>query len=40
MRASDYYNYRGDFPIIDRIKKTKKQKEKIKQYESQLKILN
>ena len=40
MRASDYYNYRGDFPIIDRIKKTKKQKEKIKQYEHRLKILN
>ena len=31
---------RINYPIIKIIKKTKKQKEKIKQYESQLKILN
>ena len=37
----DYERYdRVNYPIIDKIKKTKKQKEKIKQYESQLKILN
>ena len=32
--------YKGDRPILYRKSKTKKQKEKIKQYEHRLKILN